>query len=773
MVRSQDLLYKKGPLRAAWVAWFYGVGKLSREQVVRADIAASVAACIAAAEDVLRDDRTATTFRMLSILLLGIVRIYSKKMDYVCHDSEQLFQSIGQRRYAEPGTRTGRSMHGALKQVKKTVRAGRLVGVQQDTSKVKKHVHAVRTTGSSGLISSEGLSRAETGAIVQTSVEAPEALAPVHLPTFTIPQRFELDSFDLEIDEDRNDDGGADHHQVSRQDILLEDDHHHATCSYEYYQRGPHALDSACFMLDHITLPPDVISAISEVNDILDLSAKGGELRENQNADSACFTPVRDVLPPNMEMEGGVNCPSSERKRGEKSRTEVNKDENTGSPCFSPLPESQEGQFFENVPENVICPSLNANNLATEESENGLLLGKTNTAPPVGEFPEHDIQEHEPLEPLTLSCKTGVGNELSPSTPEPLPEGVPGPPSSRGFGVRTPAKSEKRRVTRKRRRALHDMKYLPTERGNNRRVRRRLTWSVLDEAVVLPNMVMKRAIDDATDLVRKRRLAPHSYLDIWKVEKISSLPDTCLDPLIPYSASVRLGRITTPHAPESSCGGSVKTRRCLLAKHSESSNHSCKDAGNTEQEDILDEPRESKLDGLTDIHTHVDYYTESRHVRDDVCECIDDTVKEKSTTQVTEDDATSTGPSNQGPHESENHIPFHNEALKAALDDLGEDIPMAEEHTRDEGLLSSTRTRRIARCLHQLFLNQKRKQENNFISLSQALEGRKRKTSARFFYETLILKSNGFIQVNQEQPYGDIIVLGTQKLEAEFQSCGN
>uniref|UniRef100_A0A0A9CNY9 Rad21/Rec8-like protein C-terminal eukaryotic domain-containing protein n=1 Tax=Arundo donax TaxID=35708 RepID=A0A0A9CNY9_ARUDO len=138
------------------------------------------------------------------------------------------------------------------------------------------------------------------------------------------------------------------------------------------------------------------------------------------------------------------------------------------------------------------------------------------------------------------------------------------------------------------------------------------------------------------------------------------------------------------------------------------------------------------------------------------------------------DEPNSVVPLKMGPHESENHIPSqHNEAFGAALDNIDEDIPMDEEYTRDEGLLSSTRTRKIARSLHQLFLEQNSKKGAYSVSLNQALEGKKRNTSARLFYETLILKSHGLIEVNQEQPYEDITLSPTPQLEAEIKRSGN
>ena len=65
----------------------------------------------------------------------------------------------------------------------------------------------------------------------------------------------------------------------------------------------------------------------------------------------------------------------------------------------------------------------------------------------------------------------------------------PGPSSSSRFGVRTPAKTEKSQATRKRRSLLYNKQdYIQTERESQRRVRRKLTWSLFDdEGTVLSN----------------------------------------------------------------------------------------------------------------------------------------------------------------------------------------------------------------------------------------------------------------------------------------------
>ncbi|KAM3686246.1 hypothetical protein ACJW31_11G183600 [Castanea mollissima] len=42
------------------------------------------------------------------------------------------------------------------------------------------------------------------------------------------------------------------------------------------------------------------------------------------------------------------------------------------------------------------------------------------------------------------------------------------------------------------------------------------------------------------------------------------------------------------------------------------------------------------------------------------------------------------------------------------------------------------------------------------LSLNKILEGKTRKLCARMFFETLVLKSYGLVDVQQEEPYGDI-----------------
>lgn len=133
--------------------------------------------------------------------------------------------------------------------------------------------------------------------------------------------------------------------------------------------------------------------------------------------------------------------------------------------------------------------------------------------------------------------------------------------------------------------------------------------------------------------------------------------------------SIPLAHVTAPDAPESSCKKSV-TRRRLSYEHTESI-HACEDTGNTDRENILDASRKRKLEEPINFEVPSDCQTESGPVQDEVRECNEDTIKEKST-HVKGDEPNPKVPAKKGIHESENQILLHNEAPNAAVDNIDE-----------------------------------------------------------------------------------------------------
>ncbi|XP_042500848.1 sister chromatid cohesion 1 protein 2-like isoform X2 [Macadamia integrifolia] len=98
------------------------------------------------------------------------------------------------------------------------------------------------------------------------------------------------------------------------------------------------------------------------------------------------------------------------------------------------------------------------------------------------------------------------------------------------------------------------------------------------------------------------------------------------------------------------------------------------------------------------------------------------------------------------------------------LDLLNEDASPHEGNNQDmDGW--THRTREVARHLQKSFINQKDQKDKESLSLGSVLEGRTRKGSARVFYEILVLKTRGVVDVKQEHSYDDILVLKTPQLE--------
>mmetsp|Transcript_14574 Transcript_14574/g.26404 ORF Transcript_14574/g.26404 Transcript_14574/m.26404 type:complete len:666 (+) Transcript_14574:149-2146(+) len=82
MFYSQIILAKKGPLGKVWLAAHWGDKKLGRSQIFSTDIAASV--------DSIEHPSVPLALRVSGHLLLGVVRIYSRKVKYLmtdCHEA--------------------------------------------------------------------------------------------------------------------------------------------------------------------------------------------------------------------------------------------------------------------------------------------------------------------------------------------------------------------------------------------------------------------------------------------------------------------------------------------------------------------------------------------------------------------------------------------------------------------------------------------------------------------------------------------------------------
>jgi cohesin complex subunit SCC1 len=50
------------------------------------------------------------------------------------------------------------------------------------------------------------------------------------------------------------------------------------------------------------------------------------------------------------------------------------------------------------------------------------------------------------------------------------------------------------------------------------------------------------------------------------------------------------------------------------------------------------------------------------------------------------------------------------------------------------------------------------------VSMNALVEGKGRKDASRWFFEMLVLKTRNYVNLKQEEPYGDISISATSKL---------
>ncbi|XP_042431809.1 sister chromatid cohesion 1 protein 3-like isoform X4 [Zingiber officinale] len=410
MFYSHSLLSKKGPLGTIWIA-AHCFKKLKKYQIHGTDISSSVDKII---------PEIHISHRVLAHLLLGIVRIFSKKVDYLYHDCNAALTCM--------------SISFIPLQV--TVKKGATFKPQQYSVRAKRQKR-------DHVDSSEQ----------QTYEDVVETICASHPHvTINVPERLELDSFDLEIPDD-NDLADMQPHQQSK-------------------SQADHYLDDHC-------------------DPFFQNECNHGESIMQDDIVSSCFTPVSDVLPRDMmdidlQLVEEYNL-SSERLVGEDNQRDIR--------CHRQLKLDQ-------LPDTILHP-LKENTIYAHNVENF-------------------ENSQKPVEPLVLDMTLLSNDEACPSSikenaiathptkthnGDPLqcdlePAGIPSPK----FSVRTPAKKE-HRMLRKRK-------------------------VLFDEAIVLSNKTLRTGIHDASNLVLKRKKAPHTFLDAWKHDQISTLQLDFSAPLI-------------------------------------------------------------------------------------------------------------------------------------------------------------------------------------------------------------------------------------------------
>ncbi|KAJ6290179.1 hypothetical protein OIU78_025987, partial [Salix suchowensis] len=634
MSYSHCLPSSKGPLGSIWVAAYF-FKKLKKAQVTSTDISSSV-------DKILQDVFDVVTCRVLAYLLLGVVRIYSKKAEYLFDDCNKV-----------------------------------LLNVKDFVLSNKDGIH------------------------VET-LQAPYF-------SITLPERFELDAFDLEIIEDTSGGNVMPHEKITLTDGMwkiggvgkysLNQDHREEFAAFGDTWFADYSMNEDIFSSHSVdVMEQGTLRSVSTLqasmeklqgsmfshHECLDLEmfleveeptntrkslvedhltdGEGSKVPDKIGMDEThagtsvqklCGDSVYQEASLNLEMFGGV-----EEEPGKLTKLYHHSEEQQKD-----VPGAEQS---ENDTQSVV---KDGNVSDVEVSIQKLLESRffqeewmdANTFLVVEEPPEHTrpfIEEHQSnegnkslLETTTLGKrKRQLVSEDHPlyvkldATPQSKFKDVSGANTPEFMVISTPAAKEHARVLRKRK-------------------------CLFDDVIVFPNNVIKQCIEDTGDLVSKRRKLPHTAFAVWKACRFSNLDKCFLESLIPCT-SLELGSLFRTKRLQiqetvKSVGGSVETVEPSI--NSDAS------------PDIYDEDGQS-----------------SKLLRKFFCRNLDQELD---------------------------------------LNLLNEDMNTSGDNQEHYGW--SERTRVAVKCLHASFLIQKKRRQEEVLNLLRLLEGRTKKESARLFYEIL------------------------------------
>ncbi|KAH9303066.1 hypothetical protein KI387_014649, partial [Taxus chinensis] len=334
----------------------------------------------------------------------------------------------------------------------------------------------------------------------------------------------------------------------------------------------------------------------------------------------------------------------------------------------------------------------------------------------------------------------------------------------------------------------------PAQEERKKRTRKRK--QLFDESIVLSNEFMKRQLENTDDIRCIRRKVPCSTLETWKqyrnscIQQIFSEPSlpgisTHLQEIFKKAFTVRRVKVTFAEAPTTGFKDgdeellqSPQVPDIEMARFAPPEVETIPEGG-FEAAGQMEEPT-FPTNAAMELDTQMPEML------------VPEVVTELERPSTAEPKAGFTTPSQYGQSEPIEEAPsigisVYEEECDQGLKFLEEDSRHGafvgeggKEFTEEPGVGDavngqriddtsgwSVRTRAVAQYLQIAFRKLDSTQKK--LNLTEILSGRTRKESARMFYETLILKSKDFLEVNQEEPYEDIHLLPTVKLtKAKF-----
>ncbi|CAG7906628.1 unnamed protein product [Brassica rapa] len=787
---QQCLVSRKGPLGAIWVAAYF-FKKLKKAQVKDTHIPSSV-------DQILQKELDLLTYRVLAYLLLGVVRIYSKKVDFLFDDCNRA-----------------------------------LVGVKEFVAKEKNREN--------------------------TNVPLPAA-ASTSFFSIALPECFELDAFDLGVLDDFHggnikpqeditlkEDGGAgrdtdsmDQYYMERFDMeedLLSTFHEtfvadhtdtrHESSAHdmdidaenERYASGETSvrvveaepLNSNEASRDHQTLSRH--GEDPESDDMLVEPQVSEDFKRAQEDETICTVVQRREDPhespgDNLHRDGHMENSESEKTWVETSLEKTPHDGSLPSECKSP----EEIHGSEDQPSGA--SRIDGEKESTrEEPEPGSVCKlpegiDKHRGHSDGEMTDTDMyhgSHKEPAEtPEVIQVRHNVTEEGF------LPDMTFSEEGSKGSNAKdtpvaaTPKQASWLKISEGE--TSHQFSIIPTPAGKESSRVSRKRKCLIDDEVMIPNKVMKKMIEDPSTLVAKRKRVPHTDYPEKRIKRFTDPSRSSWDPLIPYGSlelqslfcqPIKLKEQNTTETPKAAKTAGRMKRSSLRTIGDVSSSEQTENgreimetpqaAALAELKITVPETGTSSVAGGSSHPTNVPPETpaktaepahlapetpartseqtgiapETPVVSEQVEIAPDTPVRDSMSKRYFNDHEMceqETRPANSFTsfEERPSEICEDRRDLDAIL--MNEEV---NAHDETEDLQQETwsgRTRNVAKFLEKTFLEQREKGEEEKASLLELCRGRTQKESARLFYETLVLKTKGYLEVKQDHPYSDILL---------------
>ncbi|KAF2319410.1 hypothetical protein GH714_015604 [Hevea brasiliensis] len=619
--------------------------------------------------------------RMSSHLLLGVVRIYSKKVDYLYHDCNVI-----------------------------------LIGLSK--------------------------------AFTSTEVNLPENATTAKFESVTLPQTFDLDALDVDLD--IYPDGSPDNHVRSQEEITLQD-------------QIPTGRD------------PYVVVILMRSIAVQDI--------------------MMDTLPPEQDIDSGVR-PMDKDDMGSPHASPINQMQvpTETVDLQDPGPSNQTEEPMDTV--DIQQPGLSNQTELQTEALDFQAPGYQNDASEPKKSLGQGLDQKEIPSPFKedallsggrsspfLQCPEPFNSAASQEAPEVFDTRIP-------FGNTSP-----------------ELALRSTPPVQQPRPRPRKRKHFFDEATVLTNKFMKKALENSSDISRKRREIPSTALGIWKLNNTLRKEQVFYEPSLTGSSADICNLLnkdfisTKPHLNlerEASPDPRIATSPAPPTEVIPESRDATSPASATE---VIPEPWNATsplqlntfkghdantmlpelLPSPARVMTSPGRFVSSPFRRDDFTPSSARSLESEKfpwagtrtgTKTPTPDVAASTGTYTTELETPRTFLEEQFDMGHTGLSDIPESFNTAE--TEDLHFLEadnspagsqgtqgqyslSVRTRAVAQYLKGFSpITPVSEDYSGDLSLNKILQGKTRKLCARMFFETLVLKSYGLIDVRQEQPYGDI-----------------